>query len=148
MEYARQRLDAYFAAVEDLTQASESRSAGGDGVHQRRLTGVGWAKASKVRQHAALPPTDASSRLSARSWGCSARSWCWRCVVLLIYRGFTVARHAPDAFAGAAAGVTCGLRMTRCSISRDDALIPPTGPACRLSATGVVAGSGDGRVSA
>lgn len=130
LEYARQRLDAYFAAVEDLTQASDHVQQAVTAFINGGLTGVGLGEGKqKFANTLPFPHTDSIFAIIGEELGLLGTFLVLALFVLLIYRGFTVARFAPDAFGGLlAAGITCWIAYDALlNIAVMTALIPPTG---------------------
>lgn len=130
LDYARARLDAHFAAVEDLTQASDHVQQAVTAFLNGGLTGVGLGEGKqKFANTLPFPHTDSIFAIIGEELGLLGTFIVLVLFVLLIYRGFTVARHAPDAFGGLlAAGVTCWIAYDALlNIAVMTALIPPTG---------------------
>ncbi len=130
LEYASQRLDAYLAAVEDLTQASDHVQQAVTAFLNGGLTGVGLGEGKqKFANTLPFPHTDSIFAIIGEELGLLGTFLVLALFVTLIYRGFTIARFAPDAFGGLlAAGVTCWIAYDALlNIAVMTALIPPTG---------------------
>lgn len=130
LEYARDRLDAHWAAVEDLTQASDHVQQAVTAFLNGGLTGVGLGEGQlKFSNNLPFPHTDSIFAVIGEELGLLGSFGVIALFVLLIYRGFTIARYAPDAFGGLlAAGVTCWIAYDALlNIAVMTAMIPPTG---------------------
>ena len=130
LEYARQRLDAHWNAIEDLTKASDHVQQAVTAFINGGLTGVGLGESKqKFANNLPFPHTDSIFAVIGEELGLLGSFLVIALFVILIYRGFTIARRAPDAFGGLlAAGVTCWIAYDALlNIAVMTALIPPTG---------------------
>lgn len=130
IEYANQRITAHLAAVEDLTQASDHVQQAVAAFISGGLTGVGLGEGKqKFANNLPFPHTDSIFAVIGEELGLMGTFFVIVMFALLIYRGFTIARHAPDTFGGLlAAGVTCWLAYDALlNIAVMTALVPPTG---------------------
>ena len=95
-----------------------------------RLFGVEPGRGqTEIRQQPALPHTDSIFAVIGEELGLVGTFFVIALFVLLIYRGFTISRYAPDVFGGLlAAGVTCWLAYDALlNIAVMTAIVPPTG---------------------
>ena len=130
LEYARQRLEAYLSAVEDLTQASDHVQQAVTAFINGGLFGVGLGEGKqKFGNNLPFPHTDSIFAVIGEELGLVGTFFVIALFVLLIYRGFTISRYAPDVFGGLlAAGVTCWLAYDALlNIAVMTAIVPPTG---------------------
>jgi cell division protein FtsW len=130
LEYAQQRLTAHWAAVEDLRQASDHVQQAVTAFLNGGLTGVGLGESrQKFANNLPFPHTDSIFAVIGEELGLLGSFLVIALFVALIYRGFTIARHAPDSFGGLlAAGVTCWIAYDALlNIAVMTAVIPPTG---------------------
>jgi cell division protein FtsW len=130
LEYARQRLEAYLSAVEDLTQASDHVQQAVAAFINGGLTGVGLGEGKqKFGNSLPFPHTDSIFAVIGEELGLLGTFFVIALFVLLIHRGFSISRVAPDAFGGLlAAGVTCWLAYDALlNIAVMTAIVPPTG---------------------
>ncbi|NDJ76375.1 MAG: cell division protein FtsW [Chloroflexi bacterium] len=129
-DYARSRLEAHASAVEDLSQASDHVQSAVTAFLNGGLTGVGLGESKqKYGNNLPFPHTDSIFAIIGEELGLLGTAFVITLFVILIYRGFTVSRRAPDAFGGLiAAGVTCWLAYDALlNIAVMTALLPPTG---------------------
>ncbi len=130
LEYAQQRLTAHWAAVEDLRQASDHVQQAVTAFLNGGLTGVGLGESrQKFANNLPFPHTDSIFAVIGEELGLLGSFLVIALFVALIYRGFTIARYAPDPFGGLlAAGVTCWIAYDALlNIAVMTAVIPPTG---------------------
>jgi len=130
LEYAQNRLSAHLAAVEDLTQASEHIRAAVTAFIHGGLFGQGLGEGKeKFNNNLPFPHTDSIFAVIGEELGLVGSFLVIVLFVVLIYRGFTIARRAPDSFGGLlAAGITCWLAYDALlNIAVMTAIIPPTG---------------------
>ncbi|MCZ7539998.1 MAG: putative lipid II flippase FtsW [Anaerolineae bacterium] len=130
LDYAQQRLTAHWAAVEDLRQASDHVQQAVTAFINGGLTGVGLGESrQKFANTLPFPHTDSIFAVIGEELGLLGTFLVIALFVALIYRGFTIARYAPDAFGGLlAAGVTCWIAYDALlNIAVMTAMIPPTG---------------------
>lgn len=130
LDYAQQRLAAHWAAVEDLRQASDHVQQAVTAFLNGGLTGVGLGESrQKFANNLPFPHTDSIFAVIGEELGLLGSFLVIALFVALIYRGFTIARHAPDTFGGLlAAGVTCWIAYDALlNIAVMTAVIPPTG---------------------
>jgi cell division protein FtsW len=130
LDYAQQRISAHMAAVENLTQASDHVQMAVAAFINGGLTGVGLGESTqKFGNSLPFPHTDSIFAVIGEELGLLGTFCVIMLFVTLIYRGFTIARHAPDAFGGLlAAGVTCWIAYDALlNIAVMTALVPPTG---------------------
>src|SRR5690606_12882723 len=130
IEYASQRLAAHTAAVEDLTQASDHVQQAVTAFINGGLFGVGRGEGKqKFGNNLPFQHTDSIFAVIGEELGLVGTFFVIALFVLLIYRGFTISRYAPDVFGGLlAAGVTCWLAYDALlNIAVMTAIVPPTG---------------------
>ncbi len=130
LEYAQQRLTSHWAAVEDLRQASDHVQQAVTAFISGGLTGVGLGEGrQKFANNLPFPHTDSIFAVIGEELGLLGTFLVIALFVVLIFRGFTIARYAPDAFGGLlAAGVTCWIAYDALlNIAVMTAMIPPTG---------------------
>ena len=130
LDYAQQRLTAHWAAVEDLRQASDHVQQAVTAFLNGGLTGVGLGESrQKFANNLPFPHTDSIFAVIGEELGLLGSFLVIALFVALIYRGFTIARYAPDPFGGLlAAGVTCWIAYDALlNIAVMTAVIPPTG---------------------
>ena len=129
-DYARQRLENHLRAVEDLTQASDHVQQAVTAFINGGLTGVGLGEGQlKFANNLPFPHTDSIFAVIGEELGLLGAFFVIALYITLIYRGFVIARQAPDTFGGLlAAGVTCWLAYdAMLNIAVMTALVPPTG---------------------
>jgi cell division protein FtsW len=130
LEYARERLEAHWKAVEDLTQASDHVQQAVTAFINGGLTGRGLGESrQKFANNLPFPHTDSIFAVIGEELGLLGTFLVIALFVALIYRGLTITRYAPDTFGGLlAAGVTCWLAYDALlNIAVMTAMIPPTG---------------------
>jgi cell division protein FtsW len=130
IEYARNRLTAHLAAVEDLTQASDHVQMAVTAFIEGGLTGRGLGNSKlKFGNNMPFPHTDSIFAVIGEELGLLGSFIVIALFAILIYRGFAVSRRAPDAFGSLlAAGVTCWLAYDALlNIAVMTAIVPPTG---------------------
>ncbi len=129
-DYARLRLENHLRAVEDLTQASDHVQQAVTAFINGGLTGVGLGEGQlKFANNLPFPHTDSIFAVIGEELGLLGAFFVIALYVTLIYRGFLIARQAPDVFGGLlVAGVTCWLAYdAMLNIAVMTALVPPTG---------------------
>jgi cell division protein FtsW len=129
-EYARERLAAHAGEIEDLTKASDHVQQAVTAFLNGGLTGVGLGNGKqKYGNNLPFPHTDSIFAVIGEELGLLGSFLVIVLFVVLIYRGFSVSRRAPDTFGGLlAAGVTCWLAYDALlNIAVMTAMIPPTG---------------------
>jgi cell division protein FtsW len=130
IDYASERLAAHAAAIEDLTQASDHVQQAVTAFINGGLTGVGLGEGKqKFGNNLPFPHTDSIFAVIGEELGLVGSFLVIALFVVLIYRGFTISRYAPDAFGGLlASGVTCWIAYDALlNIAVMTAIIPPTG---------------------
>ncbi len=130
LDYAQNRLAVHWAAVEDLRQASDHVQQAVTAFLNGGLTGVGLGESrQKFANNLPFPHTDSIFAVIGEELGLLGSFLVIALFVALIYRGFTIARYAPDSFGGLlAAGVTCWVAYDALlNIAVMTAVIPPTG---------------------
>ena len=130
LDYAQQRLTAHWGAIEDLRQASDHVQQAVTAFINGGLTGVGLGESKqKFANTLPFPHTDSIFAVIGEELGLLGTFLVIALFVALIFRGFTIARYAPDAFGGLlAAGVTCWIAYDALlNIAVMTAMIPPTG---------------------
>lgn len=130
LTYAQNRLAAYTAAVNDLSQASDHVQQAIAAFINGGLFGVGLGEGrQKFGNNMPFPHTDSIFAVIGEELGLIGSFLVIALFVILIYRGFTISRRAPDTFGALlAAGVTCWLAYDALlNIAVMTALVPPTG---------------------
>lgn len=130
IDYAQERLAAHAAAIEDLTQASDHVQQAVTAFINGGLTGVGLGEGKqKFGNNLPFPHTDSIFAVIGEELGLLGSFLVIALFAVLIYRGFTISRYAPDAFGGLlVAGVTCWLAYDALlNIAVMTAIVPPTG---------------------
>ncbi len=130
LDYARERLEAHWNAIQDLTKASDHVQQAVTAFINGGLTGVGLGESKqKFANNLPFPHTDSIFAVIGEELGLLGTFLVIALFVALIYRGFTISRHAPDMFGGLlAAGITCWIAYDALlNIAVMTAMIPPTG---------------------
>lgn len=130
LDYAQERLATHWAAIEDLRQASDHVQQAVTAFLNGGLTGVGLGESrQKFANNLPFPHTDSIFAVIGEELGLLGSFLVIALFVALVYRGFTIARYAPDPFGGLlAAGVTCWIAYDALlNIAVMTAVIPPTG---------------------
>jgi cell division protein FtsW len=130
LSYARARLENHWRAIEDLTKASDHVQQAVTAFINGGLTGVGLGEGQlKFSNNLPFPHTDSIFAVIGEELGLLGSFGVIVLFVLLIYRGFTIARYAPDPLGSLlAAGVTCWIAYDALlNIAVMTAMIPPTG---------------------
>jgi cell division protein FtsW len=130
LSYARERLENHWRAIEDLTQASDHVQQAVTAFINGGLTGVGLGEGQlKFSNNLPFPHTDSIFAVIGEELGLLGSFSVLALFVFLIYRGFTIARYAPDMLGSLlAAGVTCWIAYDALlNIAVMTAVIPPTG---------------------
>lgn len=128
-DYARVRIDEHLGAVQDLTKANDHVQAAVEAFLNGQLTGVGLGEGTQKFGALPFPHTDSIFAVIGEELGLVGSFGVLALFVLLIYRGFIVARRAPDLFGGLLA---CGVCLwiaydALLNIAVMTALVPPTG---------------------
>ncbi len=129
-DYARERLENHWAAVEDLSQASDHVQQSVTAFINGGLTGVGLGESQqKFANNLPFPHTDSIFAIIGEEMGLLGAFVVIALFVALIYRGFTISRRSHDSFGKLlVAGVTCWLAYdAMLNIAVMTALVPPTG---------------------
>jgi cell division protein FtsW len=130
LAYARARLENHWRAIEDLTQASDHVQQAVTAFLNGGLTGVGLGEGQlKFSNNLPFPHTDSIFAVIGEELGLLGSFGVIALFVFLIYRGFTLARYAPDMLGSLlASGVTCWIAYDALlNIAVMTAVIPPTG---------------------
>jgi cell division protein FtsW len=130
LAYARERLVTYWNAIEDLTKASDQVQQAVAAFINGGLTGVGLGESKqKFANNLPFPHTDSIFAVIGEELGLVGTFLVIALFVALIYRGFTIARYAPDSFGALlAAGVTCWIACDALlNMAVMTNLLPPTG---------------------
>ncbi|HVO70044.1 MAG TPA: putative peptidoglycan glycosyltransferase FtsW [Aggregatilineaceae bacterium] len=130
LAYARERLATYWNAIEDLTKASDQVQQAVAAFINGGLTGVGLGESKqKFANNLPFPHTDSIFAVIGEELGLVGTFLVIALFVALIYRGFTIARYAPDSFGALlAAGVTCWIACDALlNMAVMTNLLPPTG---------------------
>lgn len=127
-EYARLRISSHLAAINDLSLANDHVQAAIVAFLDGGLFGVGLGEGTQ-KYAIPFPHTDSVFAVIGEELGLFGCSVVIALYVILVFRGFTVSRNAPDAFGSLlAAGVTIWLTYDALlNIAVMTALVPPTG---------------------
>ena len=127
--YARERVGAYLASVNDLTQATWHVQQAVIAMLDGGWGGVGLGKSRVKFGFLPAPHTDSIFAVIAEELGVIGCVLVVALFIMLVYRGFTIARRAPDAFgAMLAAGISCMIGFEALlNIAVLTAVIPFTG---------------------
>lgn len=129
-EYARQRIDDHLAAIENLTLANDHVQAAIVAFLDGGLFGVGLGE-GRQKYVIPFPHTDSVFAVIGEELGLFGCAVVIALYVAFVFRGFTVAHNAPDAFGALlASGITIWLVYDALlNIAVMTALVPPTGVA-------------------
>ncbi|GIK65372.1 MAG: hypothetical protein BroJett018_31660 [Chloroflexota bacterium] len=129
LPYANQRIEAHLNAINDLTQANDHVQAAIAAFLNGGLFGVGLGQGRQKFGALPFPHTDSVFAVIGEELGLVGCAVVIALYVILVYRGFNVARNARDSFGALlAAGITCWLVYDALlNISVMTALAPPTG---------------------
>ncbi|PJF44181.1 MAG: hypothetical protein CUN55_05365 [Phototrophicales bacterium] len=129
-DYARNRIEGHLAAIENLTLANNHVQAAIVAFLDGGLFGVGLGE-GRQKYVIPFPHTDSVFAVIGEELGLIGCSVVIALYIAFVYRGFTVARKAPDAYGALlAAGVTIWLVYDALlNIAVMVALVPPTGVA-------------------
>lgn len=130
LDYARNRIESHWGAIEDTTKASDHVQQAVAAFIHGGLTGVGLGQSTqKFANNLPFPHTDSIFAVIGEELGLLGSFLVIVLFVGLIYRGFTIARYAPDMFGGLlAAGVTCWIAFDALlNIAVMTNMLPPTG---------------------
>lgn len=129
LPYANQRIEGHLNAINDLTQANDHVQAAIAAFLNGGLFGVGLGEGRQKFGALPFPHTDSVFAVIGEELGLLGCAVVIALYVILVYRGFMVARLARDSFGALlAAGITCWLVYDALlNISVMTALAPPTG---------------------
>ncbi len=106
--YARARIESHLASVQDITQAPWHTQRATIAFRNGGWTGVGLGESREKFISLPTPHTDSVFAVIGEEMGILGCALVVALFVVLVYRGFTIARRAPDAFGAIlAAGVSC-----------------------------------------
>jgi cell division protein FtsW len=128
-DYARSRIDNHLAAIQDLTKADSHVQAAVEAFLNGQLFGVGLGEGTQKFGRLPFPHTDSIFAVIGEELGLVGSFVVLGLFVLLIYRGFLIAKKAPDLFgAMLASGVCLWIAYdAMLNIAVMTALVPPTG---------------------
>jgi cell division protein FtsW len=129
VSYARGRIDQHLDAISDLTKASDHVQASVEAFLNGGLFGVGLGEGTQKFGRLPFPHTDSIFAVIGEEMGLLGSLGVLLLFVLLVYRGFLIARAAPDPF-GALLALGICLWVTydaMLNIAVMTALVPPTG---------------------
>ncbi len=129
LPYAQTRINDHLAAIQDLTQANEHVQAAVEAFLNGQLFGVGLGEGTQKFGRLPFPHTDSIFAVIGEELGLVGSFLVLSLFVLLVYRGFVVARKAPDLFGAlVASGVVLWIAYDAIlNIAVMTALVPPTG---------------------
>jgi cell division protein FtsW len=129
LEYARDRLATHVAAMSDLTQANWHVQQAVIALINGGWGGVGLGESRQKFGFLPAPHTDSIFAIIGEELGIVGCVLVVALFVVLVYRGFAIARRAPDAFGAIlAAGVSCWLAFeAMLNIAVLTAVLPFTG---------------------
>jgi cell division protein FtsW len=108
----RERLDAYFIGLRDLTQTPDHLSRALEAIVKGGWFGVGIGRANTKYFGLPVPPTDSIFAVITEETGIFGASVVIILFVLLMWRGLIIAQRAPDGFGKLmAAGISIWLAM-------------------------------------
>ncbi len=127
--YARDRIDSYFASINDLRLADYQQRNARIAFANGGLFGVGLGESRQKFGYLPTPHTDSIFAVIGEELGLLGCAVVVGLYIMLIYRGFKIARESPDAFGSMlAAGITCLLAFQALmNIAVMTALLPVTG---------------------
>jgi cell division protein FtsW len=128
-DYARNRIDDHLAAIQDLTKANDHVQAAVEAFLNGQLFGVGLGEGTQKFGRLPFPHTDSIFAVIGEELGLVGSSVVIGLYVVLIWRGFVIARKAPDLFGALlAAGICLWIAIdAMLNIAVMTALVPPTG---------------------
>jgi cell division protein FtsW len=129
ISYARTRIDSHFDAIRDLTKANDHVQASVEAFLNGSLFGVGLGEGTQKFGRLPFPHTDSIFAVIGEELGLLGSMTVLVLFTLLVYRGFTIARRAPDLFGGLLASGVCLWIVydAMLNIAVMTALLPPTG---------------------
>jgi len=129
LEYAQNRINDHLAAIEDLTKANDHVQAAVEAFLNGQLFGVGLGEGTQKFGRLPFPHTDSIFAVIGEELGLVGSSLVLGLFFLMVYRGFFVARHAPDLFGALLASGMCLWIAydAMLNIAVMTALVPPTG---------------------
>ncbi len=108
LPYASERVASHLAAVRSITEANWHVQRATIAFRNGGWGGVGLGKSSEKFGYLPAPHTDSVFAVIGEELGIAGCVLVVALFVILVYRGFTIARRAPDAFGAImAAGVSC-----------------------------------------
>lgn len=127
--YARTRIDQHLDAIRDLTKANDHVQASVEAFLNGNLFGVGLGEGTQKFGRLPFPHTDSIFAVIGEELGLVGSLGVLALFVILVYRGFIIARSAPDTFGSLlAAGVCLWIAYdAMLNIAVMTALVPPTG---------------------
>lgn len=127
-EYARERIDSHLAAINNLTLANDHVQAAIVAFLDGGLFGVGLGE-GRQKYAIPFPHTDSVFAVIGEELGLVGCFIVIGLYVTLVFRSFTIARHAPDTFGTLlASGIAIWLTYDALlNIAVMTALVPPTG---------------------
>jgi cell division protein FtsW len=127
--YAQTRIESHLAAIRDLTKANDHVQAAVEAFLNGQLFGVGLGEGTQKFGRLPFPHTDSIFAVIGEELGLVGSFLVLGLFFLLVYRGFQVAKKAPDLFGGlVAAGVCVWIAYdAMLNIAVMTALVPPTG---------------------
>jgi cell division protein FtsW len=127
--YAQTRIDTHLAAIRDLTKANDHVQAAVEAFLNGQLFGVGLGEGTQKFGRLPFPHTDSIFAVIGEELGLFGSFLVLGLFMLLVYRGFVVAKKAPDLFGGLlAAGICIWIAYdAMLNIAVMTALVPPTG---------------------
>ncbi|MFP4321410.1 MAG: FtsW/RodA/SpoVE family cell cycle protein [Anaerolineales bacterium] len=129
LPYAQSRIADHLAAIQDLTQANEHVQAAVEAFLNGQLFGVGLGEGTQKFGRLPFPHTDSIFAVIGEELGLMGSFLVLSLFVVLVYRGFVVARNAPDLFGAlVSSGVVLWIAYDAIlNIAVMTALVPPTG---------------------
>lgn len=127
--YAQARINDHLAAIQDLTKANDHVQASVEAFLNGQLFGVGLGEGRQKFGRLPFPHTDSIFAVIGEELGLIGSMLVLSLFVLLVYRGFVIARKAPDLFGALIASGIClwiGFDAIL-NIAVMTALLPPTG---------------------
>lgn len=129
LPYAQSRINDHLAAIRDLTKANDHVQAAVEAFLNGQLFGVGLGEGTQKFGRLPFPHTDSIFAVIGEELGLVGSLLVLGLYVLLVYRGFVVARKAPDLFGALLASGACLWIAydAMLNIAVMTALVPPTG---------------------
>lgn len=129
VDYARTRIDQHLGAIRDLTKANDHVQASVEAFLNGNLFGVGLGEGTQKFGKLPFPHTDSIFAVIGEELGLVGSLGVLLLFVVLIYRGFMIARTAPDSFGSLlTAGICLWIAYdAMLNIAVMTALVPPTG---------------------